>query len=316
MAKRTVADVVVVLSDSDDEDNGVGAIQSSSASLMENRQVPTNAIADTTVTPRETLECRSFWKAGDNFAIPRDVTPTAPGMVEHARVHPKFLHSNATSHKWAFGAIAELLDNAVDEIQNSATFVKIDKIDIAKDNSPALVFQDDGAGMDPDGIRKCMSLGYSSKKSNTTIGQSLTIVPSTLVYRWKWFQDNKSTQSIGLLSYTFLRRTGQDDVIVPMIDIDISSDLPQPIIYGTPEDWSTNLNILLKWSPFSTEDELLQQFEDIGTHGTKVMIYNLWLNDEGVYELSFDDEDEVFYKVGVIYGSEMKMPSTGNGLAL
>lgn len=102
----------------------------------------------------------------------------------------------------------------------------------------------------------------------------------------------KSTQSIGLLSYTFLRRTGQDDVIVPMIDIDTSSDLPQPIIYGTPEDWSTNLNILLKWSPFSTEDELLQQFEDIGTHGTKVMIYNLWLNDEGVYELSFDDEDE------------------------
>lgn len=35
------------------------------------------------------------------------------------------------------------------------------------------------------------------------------------------------------------------------------------------------------------------QFEDIGTHGTKVMIYNLWLNDEGIYELSFDEEDEV-----------------------
>lgn len=25
------------------------------------------------------------------------------GDLEHARVHPKFLHSNATSHKWAFG---------------------------------------------------------------------------------------------------------------------------------------------------------------------------------------------------------------------
>lgn len=24
-------------------------------------------------------------------------------MLEHARIHPKFLHSNATSHKWAFG---------------------------------------------------------------------------------------------------------------------------------------------------------------------------------------------------------------------
>ncbi|CAN7108345.1 unnamed protein product [Brassica rapa subsp. narinosa] len=304
MAKRTVADVVL-LSDSDDEDIGVvrrggggGAFRRRSASLMENRQV-SSAIADTTVTRRETLECRSFWKAGDNFVIPRAVTPTAPGMLEHARVHPKFLHSNATSHKWAFGAIAELLDNAVDEIQNGATFVKIDKIDIAKDNSPALVFQDDGAGMDPDGIRKCMSLGYSSKKSNTTIGQygngfktsTMRLGADAIVFT-RSTRGGKSTQSIGLLSYTFLRRTGQDDVVVPMIDIDISSDLPQPIIYGTPEDWSTNLNILLKWSPFSTEDELLQQFEDIGTHGTKVMIYNLWLNDEGVYELSFDDEDE------------------------
>lgn len=36
------------------------------------------------------------------------------------------------------------------------------------------------------------------------------------------------------------------------------------------------------------------QFEDIGPHGTKVIIYNLWLNDEGIYELSFDDDDEVY----------------------
>lgn len=27
------------------------------------------------------------------------------GHLEHARVHPKFLHSNATSHKWAFGGV-------------------------------------------------------------------------------------------------------------------------------------------------------------------------------------------------------------------
>ncbi|GMP27281.1 hypothetical protein CsSME_00003343 [Camellia sinensis var. sinensis] len=34
------------------------------------------------------------------------------------------------------------------------------------------------------------------------------------------------------------------------------------------------------------------QFEDIGPHGTKVIIYNLWLNDEGIFELNFDDDDE------------------------
>lgn len=46
--------------------------------------------------------------------------------MAHVRVHPKFLHSNATSHKWALGAVAELLDNALDEVQNGATFVSID----------------------------------------------------------------------------------------------------------------------------------------------------------------------------------------------
>lgn len=35
------------------------------------------------------------------------------------------------------------------------------------------------------------------------------------------------------------------------------------------------------------------QFEEIGVHGTRILIYNLWLNDEGIYELSFDDDDEV-----------------------
>ncbi|CAH8274145.1 unnamed protein product [Arabidopsis lyrata] len=297
MAKNTVADVVILDSDSDDDDGGGIGMGRSLTSLMENQQV-SNADA-ATVAPRETLECRSFWKAGENFVIPSGVTPTAPGMVEHARVHPKFLHSNATSHKWAFGAIAELLDNAVDEVQNGATFVKIDKINIVKDNTPALVFQDNGGGMDPNGIRKCMSLGYSSKKSNTTIGQygngfktsTMRLGADAIVFS-RSTRGGKSTQSIGLLSYTFLRKTGQDDVIVPMIDFDISSVRPQPIIYGSPGDWSTNLNILLKWSPFSTMDEILQQFEDIGTHGTKVIIYNLWLNDEGIYELSFDDDDE------------------------
>lgn len=109
-------------------------------------------------------------------------------------VHPKFLHSNATSHKWAFGgvcalfvsdqydfsflnvywipcfissvwfpAIAELLDNAVDEvtpidlsnryrelvymfhyviqIQNGATFIKVDKFITPHAGSLALLVQ-------------------------------------------------------------------------------------------------------------------------------------------------------------------------------
>ena len=35
------------------------------------------------------------------------------------------------------------------------------------------------------------------------------------------------------------------------------------------------------------------QFDDISYHGTKVIVYNLWLNDEGTMELDFDSDPEV-----------------------
>ena len=38
------------------------------------------------------------------------------------QTHPKFLHSNSTSHVWPFGAIAELIDNAMDPDANATAF--------------------------------------------------------------------------------------------------------------------------------------------------------------------------------------------------
>lgn len=79
--KVTVADVVLLDSDSD-EDNGVRGetFQSSLSPLEITQQVP-STITDTMVAPLETLECRSFWKAGENFVITKDVTQTAPGHL-------------------------------------------------------------------------------------------------------------------------------------------------------------------------------------------------------------------------------------------
>ncbi|EXC35504.1 hypothetical protein L484_026811 [Morus notabilis] len=305
---------VVALSDSDGEDADTGvSIGNSEASsdkaasgtggpLMGQPELQSSA-ATTPVSDHQqhqSFESRSFWKAGD-YAVDPSARPTLlpHEQLEHARVHPKFLHSNATSHKWAFGAIAELLDNAIDEIHNGATFVKVDKIDVMKDSSPALLFQDDGGGMDPQGIRKCMSLGYSTKKTNTTIGQygngfktSTMRLGADVIVFTRANCKGQATQSVGLLSYTYLRKTGLDDVIVPMIDFDISSHWAEPIIYGSHDDWSSDLKTILEWSPFTSKEELMLQFDDIGAHGTKVIIYNLWLNDEGIYELSFDDDDE------------------------
>jgi len=241
-----------------------------------------------------------FWRAGD-YDVQSTQKRTITGGMDHVRVHPKFLHSNATSHKWAFGAIAELLDNAIDEIQNGATYVKADQIFNPRDYSHALLFQDDGGGMDPECIRRCMSLGYSMKNTNTTIGQygngfktsTMRLGADAIVFT-RSTCGSSSTQSIGLLSYTFLRKTGQDDIIVPMVDFELPSDRggPRMLVRSTESTWKKNLATILQWSPYATEIELMKQFEDIGPHGTKVIVYNLWLNDDGILELDFDTDKE------------------------
>ncbi|KAI7750993.1 hypothetical protein M8C21_004196 [Ambrosia artemisiifolia] len=85
--------------------------------------------------PNNRFMCKQFWKAGDYESPPVNnnnqsisISHLAGGM-DHLRVHPRFLHSNATSHKWALGAFAELLDNSLDEVCTGATYVNVDVLD-------------------------------------------------------------------------------------------------------------------------------------------------------------------------------------------
>ncbi|KAI3981317.1 hypothetical protein MKX01_004581 [Papaver californicum] len=299
--------------DDDDDDDGGGrrrkrnrnrnqqqqqSLQSAVACEVSIHGESTSSLKSSSNHQNQTCTSRSFWKAGDYEVLSTKSVPPQ-GQLEHARVHPKFLHSNATSHKWAFGAIAELLDNAVDEIRSGATFVRVDTTYNMKDNTPILLFQDDGGGMDPDCIRQCMSLGYSSKNSSTTIGQygngfktSTMRLGADVIVFTRAIRGSQVTQSIGLLSYTFLRKTGQDDVIVPVVDFEMSENQAHPIIYSSEDYWSCNLKLILEWSPFASKTELMHQFDDIGVCGTKIIIYNLWLDDDGVMELDFNNDEE------------------------
>ncbi|KAI3919455.1 hypothetical protein MKW98_030166 [Papaver atlanticum] len=271
---------------------------------------------------------RQFWKTGSYESVR---TPAAiQNGRNHLRVHPKFLHSNATSHKWAFGgknswfsckyysyliyltsssffiynhlivlflAMAELLDNAVDEIRNGGTFVMVDKIKNPRDGSPALLIQDDGGGMNPKALRRCMSFGFSDKKSNS-IGQygngfktsTMRLGADVLVF--SRCNQRTLTQTVGLLSYTFLRQTCYDRIAVPMVDFEYNKTNGKfgHLIRSTEEHFSFNLSMLLKWSPYKTKAELMKQFNDLGTHGTKVIIYNLWFTDDGEMELNFESD--------------------------
>ncbi|KAI4303845.1 hypothetical protein MLD38_039434 [Melastoma candidum] len=244
---------------------------------------------------------RQFWRAGSydgGDAGTRPKTSVSDGE-NYAHVHPMFLHSNATSHKWVFGAVAELLDNAIDEIQNGATSVRVDRTENPKDGRSALLIQDDGGGMDPEALRRCMSFGFSDKKSKAAIGQygngfktsTMRLGADVIVFS-RHKGDRMHSQSIGLLSYTFLSQTGCNRIIVPMVDYDFNESTGTVKIthlYGK-DHYDSNLSLLLQWSPYSTEAELLKQFNDIGTCGTKVVIYNLWMTEDQKMELDFDSD--------------------------
>ncbi|KAI5077521.1 hypothetical protein GOP47_0007345 [Adiantum capillus-veneris] len=270
--------------------------------------VPTSAAHLQEMSANNTLSannhprgCRQFWKAGD-YDGDRSAAPSKciPGGIDHVRVHPKFLHSNATSHKWALGAVAELLDNAVDEVNNGATFVNVDMERNPQDGGPMLIFEDDGGGMDPDRLRQCMSLGYSVKsKQANTIGQygngfktsTMRLGSDVLVFTRRPAKSGGSpTQSIGMLSYSFLRDTYQEDIIVPMVDYEIESLGLRKLVRSTAEDWTCNLDTITKWSPYCTEADLLNQFQTMKYQGAKIIIFNLWEDDEGQMELDFEED--------------------------
>ncbi|CAN8292504.1 unnamed protein product [Cochlearia groenlandica] len=280
----------------DSEENRGGSLggQSSTSVVDQVRTPPDDAGVTSSSTICPAPVCRQFWKAGsyNDELCSKSQQPTGKNYLH---VHPMFLHSNATSHKWAFGAVAELLDNAVDEIQNGATFVIVDKTTNPRDGSTALLVQDDGGGMDPQAMRHCMGFGFSDKKSESSIGRygngfktsTMRLGADVIVFS-RHLKNKIWTQSIGLLSYTYLSRTGHDRIVVPILDYEFKESTTEFVTLQDGEHYSSSLSILLEWSPFSTEAELLQQFDNIESHGTKVIIYNLWLNSDAKLELDFD----------------------------
>ncbi|KAJ3685922.1 hypothetical protein LUZ61_015086 [Rhynchospora tenuis] len=243
--------------------------------------------------------CRQFWKSGE-YEVQKSAASISQNGRNRLRINPRFLHSNATSHKWAFGAIAELLDNAIDEVYKGATFVRVDKFVSPRDDNPALLVQDDGGGMDPESLRRCMSFGFSDKQSEDFIGQygngfktsTMRLGADVIVFTRHKKNMMETTFSVGLLSYTFLTRTGCDDIVVPTVDyeLDSKSGSLKRLIRINEKQFSSNLAMLLKWSPFASEDELCGQFDGIGEHGTKIIVYNLWHNDDGNMELDFSSD--------------------------
>ncbi|KAF5907571.1 MORC family CW-type zinc finger protein 2, partial [Clarias magur] len=219
--------------------------------------------------------------------------------LNRAQLTFEYLHTNSTTHEFLFGALAELVDNSRDA---NAT-----RIDIYTEKRPdlrggfMLCFLDDGTGMDPGEATHVIQFGKSSKRfpESTHIGQygnglksgSMRIGKDFILFTKK---DDKLTCLF--LSRTFHEEEGLDEVIVPLPSWDLKTQQP---LTQDPEKYAIETELIFKYSPFKSEEQLFQQFKKIeGASGTLVVVYNLKLMDNREPELDVQTDHQDILMAG------------------
>ncbi|XP_060105054.1 ATPase MORC2 [Heteronotia binoei] len=206
--------------------------------------------------------------------------------LQRAQLTFDYLHTNSTTHEFLFGALAELVDNARD-----ADATRIDIFTEPREDLRGgcmLCFLDDGAGMDPNDAASVIQFGKSAKRTpeSTQIGQygnglksgSMRIGKDFILFTKK---DNIMTCLF--LSRTFHEEEGIDEVIVPLPSWNAHTEEP---LTDNMEKFAIETELIYKYSPFKSKQEVLEQFRKItGEKGTLVIIFNLKLMDNGEPEL-------------------------------
>uniref|UniRef100_A0A5F8G997 CW-type domain-containing protein n=1 Tax=Monodelphis domestica TaxID=13616 RepID=A0A5F8G997_MONDO len=151
-----------------------------------------------------------------------------------------------------------------------------------------LCFLDDGAGMDPSDAASVIQFGKSAKRTpeSTQIGQYGNGLKSGSMRIGKdfiLFTKKDDTMTCLFLSRTFHEEEGIDEVIVPLPTWNARTRLP---ITENMDKFSTEIELIYKYSPFKSEQQVMDQFKKIsGDSGTLVIIFNLKLTDNGEPEL-------------------------------
>uniref|UniRef100_A0A803MER1 Morc S5 domain-containing protein n=1 Tax=Chenopodium quinoa TaxID=63459 RepID=A0A803MER1_CHEQI len=81
------------------------------------------------------------------------------------------------------------------------------------------------------------------------------------------------------------------------IDYEKKGEVWTKIVCNSLEYWHVNLEAIVQWSPFSNEQDLLQQFDSIRYQGTRIIIYNLWEDDGGQLELDFGTDPHSYASI-------------------
>ncbi|XP_028400511.1 ATPase MORC2-like [Dendronephthya gigantea] len=216
--------------------------------------------------------------------------------LSRAQLTVEYLHTNSTTHEFLFGALAELVDNARD-----AGATKMNIFSVPNNNvlgKYLLCFCDDGEGMDPTEVSNVIQFGRSTKRvmDSKMIGQygnglksgSMRIAKDMIMFTKK-----HGTMSCLFLSRTFHEREGINEVVVPIPSWDVATRKPLSRAKRELEKHQTELQVILKYSPFKSESELFKYFDKIESKGTLVMVYNMKLLDSGETELEPSEDDIV-----------------------
>ncbi|XP_078264978.1 ATPase MORC2-like [Rhinoraja longicauda] len=221
--------------------------------------------------------------------------------LPRAQLTPDYLHANSTTHEFLFGALAELVDNARDA---RATHLSIyTEENEQRTGGMVLCFLDDGVGMDPDEAADVIHLGKSSKRTSDypfsgQYGNGLKSGAMRIGMDFILFTKKTNTMTCILLSRTFYEKEGIDEVIVPVPSWFVSTQEP---IKTDDLTFSIEMALIYKYSPFSTEFDVMQQFHKItGSSGTLVIIYNVKLNDDGEPELDVVSDPSDLLLTGMV----------------
>lgn len=142
--------------------------------------------------------------------------------------------------------------------------------------------------MDPSDAASVIQFGKSAKRTpeSTQIGQYGNGLKSGSMRIGKdfiLFTKKEDTMTCLFLSRTFHEEEGIDEVIVPLPTWNARTREP---ITDNVEKFAIETELVYKYSPFHTEEQVMKQFMKIpGNSGTLVIIFNLKLMDNGEPEL-------------------------------
>eukprot|EP00854_Cymbomonas_tetramitiformis_P000346 gene346-633_t len=194
------------------------------------------------------------------------------------------LKSNATSHVWPFGALAELVDNAQDQ-EAGSTNLFISGDETYFEGGGHITVEDDGRGMTRGELHRMLSFGYSDKEHVAgNVGRfgigfksgSMRLGDDVVI-----FTREEHSASVALLSQTFLEDENLDDILIPMFTWEVEGSYEDGYSYTNlePRDvskWDEMMQFLLKYTIWDSEKELLKIFSELkSTTGTRIIIFNL-----------------------------------------